>query len=185
MEPRAGLQGGLVDRGEVLHERVPLLELLRLLLLLLLQLFVFGGVGVGAGNRSGQRRRRLRRRRSLLELALWLLLLLLVIHRRLLLRGGQGVVRDPGEERGHCFSRGFFALRENKGGGGGLSRSVKKERGKQNTTSIAVAPSERKTEEVDSHSHFAFSPAGAFVTPPFHPSTDTETNITLAFAIDR
>ena len=139
MEPRAGLQGGLVDRGEVLHERVPLLELLRLLLLLLLQLFVFGGVGVGAGNRSGQRRRRLRRRRSLLELALWLLLLLLVIHRRLLLRGGQGVVRDPGEERGHCFSRGFFA----------------------------------------------FSPAGAFVTPPFHPSTDTETNITLAFAIDR
>ena len=124
VEPRAGLQGGLVDRGEVLHERVPLLELLRLLLLLLLQLFVFGGVGVGAGNRSGQRRRRLRRRRSLLELALWLLLLLLVIHRRLLLRGGQGVVRDPGEERGHCFSRGFFALRENKGGGGGGRREV-------------------------------------------------------------
>ena len=94
----------------------------------------------------------------------------------------------PGSRRraGALLFEGLFRFeRKQRRGGGGLSRSVKKERGKQNTTSIAVAPSERKTEEVDSHSHFAFSPAGAFVTPPFHPSTDTETNITLAFAIDR
>jgi len=84
VEPRAGLEGGGVDRGEVLRELVLLLRLLLLLELV----FDLGGVG----NRCGRLRRRRRFELAPLRLLRLLRLLLLLLLQCRLLRGGHGAV---------------------------------------------------------------------------------------------